>query len=103
MAAARVSSRTLLRRIWLPAPVYAAMPWVYCLLGAAALGSGLFLPHPAWLVPYLLLLAVSAVHAGVRVLLLRHRYRLARQRQRRRARPPAAATDPRPTLPASLA
>lgn len=99
MPATRASSRTLLRRIWLPAPLYAAMPWIYCLLGAAALASGLFLPHPAWLVPYLLLLAVSAVHAGVRVLLLRRRYRLARERQRRRARAAAATPAAAATLP----
>jgi hypothetical protein len=80
------------RRVWLPAPVYAAMPWVYCALGAAALGSGLFLPDPAWRAPYLLLLAVCGLHAGIRILLLRRRFRLARRRRQRLA--PAAARFP---------
>ena len=71
------------RRLWLPKPLYAAVPWVYCGLGASALASGLFLPHPVWIVPYLLLLAVACVHAGVWVLMRRRRYRY---RLRRRAR-----------------
>jgi len=84
------------RRIWLPGPLYAAMPWVYCALGAAALGSGLFLPHPAWLAPYLLLLAVSALHGGVRFLMLRRRHRLGRLRRLRQARLPPRALSPAP-------
>ncbi|MEO7387793.1 MAG: hypothetical protein ABIX37_12710 [Gammaproteobacteria bacterium] len=69
------------------------MPWIYCGLGAAALWSGLFLPHPGWLAPYLLLLAVTCLHFGVSCLMLRRRFRYRRLRQERqtgRAFPDAA-------------
>jgi hypothetical protein len=83
--AGRTGRRTF-RRAWLPTVLYEAMPWVYCSLGAAALLSGLFLPHPAWLAPYLLLVAVTGLHAGVWFLMLRRRYRLGSLRRRREAR-----------------
>jgi hypothetical protein len=85
-ARAGTSGRRPFRRIWLPTVLYEAMPWVYCSLGAAALLSGLFLPHPGWLAAYLLLLAVTALHAGLWFLVLRRRYRLGRLRRRRQAR-----------------
>jgi len=89
--------RRVVRRVWLPRILYEAMPWLYCVLGAAALAAGLFLPHPGWLAPYLLLLAVTALHLGVRFLMLRRRYRLARLRRQRQARSPGAADAfPRP-------
>lgn len=73
-------------RVWLPKALYEAMPWIYCGLGGASLLSGMFLPEPGWRVPYLLLLAVTALHIGSWVLLLRRRYRLRRLRLRRQAR-----------------
>lgn len=70
------------------------MPWIYCSLGAAALLSGLFLPEPGWMAPYLLLLAVIAIHAGAWCLVLRRRYRLGRLLQQRRARAPDGRAFP---------
>lgn len=71
------------RRVWLPAPLYAAVPWIYCALGAGALASGLFLPQPTWVLPYLFLLAVSALHLGLWCIVLRRRYRCRRLRRER--------------------
>ena len=66
----------LTRRLWLPKGLYAAIPWVYCLLGAASLASGLFMPQPGWIIPYLFLSAVCCVDAGIWLLTLRRRRRL---------------------------
>lgn len=84
-AAVGPSGRRAFRRIWLPTWLYAAIPWIYCVLGAAALLSGLFLPEPDWLAPYLLLLALICLHLGVWCLMLRRRYRLGRLRRQRQA------------------
>ena len=80
------------RRLWLPRPLYAALPWMYCALGACALASGLFLPQPGWIIPYILLLAVACLHGGIWVLMLRrrHRYRLLRSARDRRSVEPAS-------------
>lgn len=88
------AGRRAFRRVWLPGFLYEAMPWLYCALGAAALASGLFLPEPGWLAPYLLLLAVSALHLGIRYLMLRRRYRLDRLRRARRDRHPVQRAFP---------
>lgn len=85
-AATGPSARRAFRRIWLPTWLYEAVPWIYCVLGAAALLSGLFLPEPGWRAPYLLLLALVSLHLGVWCLMLRRRYRLGRLRRQRQAR-----------------
>ena len=82
------------RRIWLPTWLYEAIPWIYCVLGAAALLSGLFLPEPGWRAPYLLLLALISLHLGVWCLMLRRRYRLGRLRRQRQARSPDGRAFP---------
>ena len=86
-------ARRPLRRVWLPRLLYEAMPWIYCGLGASALLSGLFLADPAWMAPYLRLLAVTGLHAGVGLFLLRRRYRLGRLRRQRQARAPTAGVS----------
>ncbi len=93
-AAAGPAGRRLFRRVWLPTVLSEALPWIYCGLGAAALLSGLFLPDPGWLAPYVLLLALTGVHAGAWCLLLRRRYRLGRLRRQRRIRSPAGPAFP---------
>jgi hypothetical protein len=82
------------RRLWLPKGLYETMPWIYCGLGASALLSGLFLPHPGWLAPYLLLLAVTGLHLGLWFLMLRRRYRLGRLRRQRRTASPEGQAFP---------
>lgn len=77
----------LTRRVWLPRYLYAAIPWVYGSLGGVALVSGLFLPDPAWIVPYLLLLSTAGIHAGIWALILRRRFRYRRLRTARERDP----------------
>jgi O-antigen/teichoic acid export membrane protein len=93
-AEAGTSGRRAFRRVWLPTIWYEAMPWIYCSLGASALLSGLFLPDPGWMAPYLLLVAVTALHVGLWFLMLRRRYRLGRRRRQRQARSPAGRALP---------
>lgn len=38
--------RFFTRRLWLPGVLYAALPFLYLLLGAAALASGIYMPDP---------------------------------------------------------
>lgn len=66
-------------RIWLPRWLYAALPYLYLLLGTLALASGLFLPEPGWALPYLLLIGLAGLHAGLSLLAVRRRW----QRRRR--------------------
>lgn len=67
-------------RIWLPRWLYAALPYLYLLLGTLALASGLFLPEPGWAVSYLLLIGLAGVHAGLALLGLRRRWHRRRRR-----------------------
>lgn len=65
--------RVLLRRIWLPERLYAAMPWIYLGNGTACLGGTLFLPDQTWLLPYGVLAGTGCLHLGVRIALSRRR------------------------------
>lgn len=80
--------RLLSRRIWIPGPLYAILPFLYLLLGALSLASGIYLPDPGWILSYLLLISVCCVHAGVRFMLLRRRRRHSRLRRARAQRSP---------------
>lgn len=84
--------RLLLKRVWLPAPLYALMPFLYLLLGAMALASGIYLPDPGWILGYLLLISAGCVHACIWILMLRRRYRCSRLRRLRTRRTPAIPT-----------
>lgn len=97
-AATGPARRPARRRFWLPTPLYEAMPWIYCGLGGGALFSGLFLPHPGWMAPYLLLLAVTGLHLGLWFLMLRRRFRLGRLRRQRRAAAPVRAFPERAVM-----
>ena len=65
------------RRIWLPKPVYEALPAIYIVLGAGALASALFMPGWTWILPYMVLLAIGCIHAGIAVSAMRMRRRRA--------------------------
>lgn len=65
----------LCKRIWLPRPLYVAVPWIYLACGTGALAGGLYLPDPAWPLPYAVLLALGCLHAGIAILSWRHRRR----------------------------
>jgi len=66
--------RVLFRKIWLPRSVYATLPCLYIFLGAYAIAAALFLSHWSWIVPYLLLVGMGCLHAGVTVLSARMRW-----------------------------
>ena len=70
---ARHLRSALLQRIWLPDKAYAAVPYFYLAAGFCALCGGLFLPEGSWILPYLLLMGVVIVHAGLAVASLRRR------------------------------
>jgi hypothetical protein len=76
------------RRVWLPAPLYAALPFLYLLFGALALASGIWLPDPGWILGYLLLTSAGCLHAGLWFMMLRRRRRHARLRRSRAQRIP---------------
>jgi hypothetical protein len=65
--------RHLLRKIWLPRGVYTALPYAYIALGAYAIFAALFLTGWNWVVPYLLLLGLICLHAGITVFAMRRR------------------------------
>ena len=82
--------RILGRRIWLPAPFYAALPCLYLLLGGLALASGIYLPEPGWILGYLLLISTGCLHAGLWLMALRRRRRHSRLRRNRAKRIPGS-------------
>lgn len=78
--------RFFTRRLWLPGTLYAAVPFLYLLLGAVALVSGIYMPDPGWIIGYLLLTSTVCVHAGIWFMLLRRRVRHTRLRRTRAQR-----------------
>ena len=67
--------RLLFRKLWLPRVVYEALPYLYIGLGAVALASALFSPDWTWVVPYVVLLGLICLHAGLAIAALRYRFR----------------------------
>ncbi len=67
--------RILLSKLWLPRIVYELIPAVYILLGIGALASALYGRGWTWIVPYLVLIGVGCLHAGVAIAGLRYRFR----------------------------
>jgi hypothetical protein len=66
--------RQMLRKIWLPRGIYAALPYSYIALGGYAIFAALFLEGWNWVVPYLLLLGLICLQAGIAVFSLRKRH-----------------------------
>jgi hypothetical protein len=80
-------SSILLRPIWLPRAIYAAVPWVYLASGTGCLFGALYLPDGSWILPYLGLSGVACLHASIVVASLR----------RPRAPDPVVPPGPGPT------
>jgi hypothetical protein len=68
-------SATLLKKLWLPRGVYEAIPYLYLLAGVLALLSAIYSETWAWILPYLVLLGLVCLHAGIAILTLRYRFR----------------------------
>ena len=66
--------KILFRKLWLPRIVYEALPYLYILVGICTLISGVYLPEGTWILPYLVLLGLVCLHAGLGVATLRYRY-----------------------------
>lgn len=71
----------LSRRLWLPRFVYEALPWIYTVVGCAALLSALYGSDENWHVPYVILLGLFALHAGIGIATLRYKFRQRREAQ----------------------
>ncbi len=67
--------RILLRKLWLPRGVYEALPYAYIGLGLTALASAIYLPGWTWVLPYLALIGLGCLHAGLALIALRYRFR----------------------------
>jgi VIT1/CCC1 family predicted Fe2+/Mn2+ transporter len=67
--------RLLLKRIWLPHGLYEALPVIYIASGLIALAAALFLPDRAWFIPWSIIFSFAAIHLGLGVAALRHRFR----------------------------
>ena len=84
----------MLRRVWLPKPLYNALPMIYICLGIYATYAALFMTHWSWVVPYFLLLACGCLHAGIYTATLRIRaYRRYRRRQQESRHCPSEPAD----------
>lgn len=64
-----------LRKLWLPRILYEALPYLYISLGVAALASALYAPGWTWILPYLVLIGLACLHAGLAIVTLRYRFR----------------------------
>jgi hypothetical protein len=84
----RSLGRLLTRRVWLPRWLYAAVPWLYLLLGSASLASAVLLPDPDWILPFAGLADLALLHAGLWVATVRY------QQRRRRPAPEPARSRP---------
>ena len=82
--------RILLRKLWLPRGVYEAIPCIYLGCGILALSSAVFSDSWTWILPYIVLLGLACLHAGLAFLTLRYRFR---QRKRPAARAPGSLSD----------
>ncbi len=84
------------KRLWLPRPVYESLPAVYVLLGIGALSSALYMPGWTWILPYLVLLAIACIHAGIVVSAMRFRRRRARKAEAQLAEAPVVCENSPP-------
>ena len=71
--------RLLLKRIWLPGFIYEALPLIYIGCGLVALTAALYLPGWTWILPWAVVFGFAAVHLGIRIIALRHKFRRTRR------------------------
>ena len=65
----------LLRKLWLPRIIYQTLPFLYLLLGLAALASATHMQAWTWILPYAVLLGLVCLHVSLALITLRYRYR----------------------------
>lgn len=65
----------LLRKLWLPRFLYEALPYIYISCGLAALLAAAFAPDWTWILPYVILVGLVCLHAGLAIATMRLRFR----------------------------
>jgi len=75
--------RALLRKLWLPRFVYELLPYMYMALGVGALISAVLSPDWTWVIPYIVLVGLICLHAGLGIVALRYRFRRRRPLNKR--------------------
>lgn len=73
-ACCRFLAGLLLKPIWLPPGIYAAVPWMYLGMGSTALLGGLYLPDTSWYLPYLAMAGVGLLRAASGIAAARRRF-----------------------------
>lgn len=63
----------LTRKIWLPKPVYTALPYFYILVGLLALAATVYINEWFWVVPHWILFSAACLHMGLLICRRRHR------------------------------
>jgi hypothetical protein len=65
----------LLQKLWLPRIIYELLPFLYLVLGIAALASAMHMRDWTWILPYAILLGLICLHVCLALVTLRYRYR----------------------------
>jgi hypothetical protein len=81
----------LRRKIWLPKPLYAAVPYFYVLSGLAAFLATFYISEWFWVLPHYVLFSGVCVHIGILVYRRRHRKTAAMLVDSESANPPNAS------------
>ena len=71
--------RALLRKLWLPRFLYEALPYLYISCGLIALLAAAFAPDWTWILPYIILVGLICLHAGLAIATMRFRFRSRRR------------------------
>ena len=67
--------RVLLRKIWLPRFLYEALPYIDISCGLSALYAAAHATGWALLLPYVILVGLISLHAGIAIATMRYRFR----------------------------
>jgi len=72
--------RLLCRKLWLPRFLYEALPYIYISCGLSALIAAAFAPGWTWILPYVILIGLVCLHAGLAIATMRVRFRKRRNK-----------------------
>ena len=72
--------RLLFRKLWLPRFLYEALPYIYISCGLVALIAAAFAPDWTWILPYVILIGLVCLHAGLAIATMRVRFRKRRDK-----------------------
>jgi hypothetical protein len=69
-----------LRKLWLPRIVYEILPYLYIAVGLLTLVAATKVPGWTWVLPYIALLGLLGIHAGLAITVIRYRVRNGRKK-----------------------